>query len=266
MKTIDWHELGTDAFPAPAGCAATIGVFDGMHLGHAELIDRVRKSSEPGGRVVVTFRDNPKRILRPHSYGGCLFTLPQKLAALEADGVDTCVLIDFSDDFSKMSGKDFLSVLARGLRPARVVIGHDFRCGHRLSTDASGISDHLSTLGIAVEIVDAVHSEGNIVSSSGIRQAIVAGRLGEAARMLGRPYAVDLEAAELAADHDGFRIVRTCQVLPASGRYRVAVTRDGGATEGYADFVPDGAFVAAGPREGAISLTFIDQVAKREGE
>ncbi|MCX7025807.1 MAG: FAD synthetase family protein [Spirochaetes bacterium] len=245
MRIITWQEIEKGLPPVGKDVSATIGVFDGLHLGHVELVKRIQAGTPPGSRCAVTFRDNPKKNLRPESYQGCIFTLPQKLEALAALGVDICVLIDFSDDFSKMSGNEFLSVLTRGLHPSRVVIGHDFRCGHQLSTDARGVAVLLSTQGIRTEIVDAIVRDGVIVSSSGIRRAIAEGRLPDAERMLGKPYSIDIGSASTARFADRIRILDTAQVLPPVGRYDVVAVYGDNELPAIADIEPDRVMISA---------------------
>ena len=109
--------------------AATIGVFDGLHIGHRELVE---EGARQGGlaSAVLTFRENPKRISRPRRFHGELSTLAQRLELIDSMGVDLCVLIDFSGDFSKLPGRQFLSMLCAGGDAPLPRRRRDFRCGH----------------------------------------------------------------------------------------------------------------------------------------
>jgi riboflavin kinase / FMN adenylyltransferase len=86
--------------------------------------------------VAITFKENPKKSTRLHKPSGNLVSLAQKLELMEAAGIQVCVLIDFSANFSKMGGYEFISILVKSCGVRTFVVGSDFKCGHRLSTDA----------------------------------------------------------------------------------------------------------------------------------
>ena len=107
LRIVEWPRFLETASREKS--AMTIGVFDGLHLGHRELISRiVRRWPNP---TVVTFRENPKKVISPESYQGDIFSLKQKLAAMESLGVSRVVLIDFSENFSRLKGWEFLNLL-----------------------------------------------------------------------------------------------------------------------------------------------------------
>ncbi len=222
MRVIGWDEAvegGTGRGVVPA--AATIGVFDGLHVGHMALVSRVAAMAPALVPTVVTFRGNPKRLTAPHRPTGALFSLEQKLETLEAAGVATVVLIDFSGNFSKLAGKDFLSILVRSCGVRSFVVGSDFKCGHRLSTDSAALVEIALSLGASAEVVDPVMLDGQAVSSSRIRTAIDAGRMDLALAMLGRPYALDLRGAEMESSGGLLRVSPRGRdtVLPKPGAY-----------------------------------------------
>lgn len=231
MKVLKWDEFRSER--ADRQLAVVIGVFDGLHIGHRELVSRVVGR---GGlsSAVVTFADNPKKILTPESFDGRLSTLDQKLSLIEAMGVDLSVLIDFSGDFSKLPGRQFLSLLSESSRLRYLAVGSDFRCGYGLDTDAKGVRDFCQSRSVDVELLGAVQWAGLAVSSSRIRKAIVAGRIEEAEAMLGRPYEIDLRGARLAASDP---VVPTGgQASPPAGRYEARLSYEGTLREA-ADFV-----------------------------
>jgi riboflavin kinase/FMN adenylyltransferase len=218
--------------------AATIGAFDGLHLGHRELISRIL-GREDFASAVLTFAGNPKRILSPSSFRGELTSLGQRLELIDSMGVDLCVLIDFSGDFSKLPGRQFLSMLCANGNLRFLAVGSDFRCGHRLDTDAEGVRLFCAGFSVEVELLKAVLWEGHPVSSSRIRKAILEGRVEEAALMLGRPYELDLrggafEAAGMIRPPEG-------QAAPPPGAYEAAVSYDNGESlPAIAALEPDG--------------------------
>jgi len=231
MNTIDWEEYVEGRF-TQRPLAATIGVFDGIHKGHRKLIERVL-ARHPATPVAFTFTESPKKILRPSSYSGDIQTRSQKLEGFEALGIELCVLIDFSGNFSKLTGRDFLSRLHVRDSLESLAVGSDFRCGHRLDTDASAIAEFFKSCGVGVDIVTHVLLHGHPVSSSRIRSAISEGRLTDAADMLGRPFELDLRGSEfVGSDFGNVRVKRPATlVLPPAGEYEAVYFDDGGGRE-----------------------------------
>jgi len=167
----------------------TIGVFDGLHRGHQALIAKITAKAPELLPVVVTFRENPKRRGFEAKTAGTpkdIIAFEEKLALLDSLGVALCVIIDFSERFSKLSGAAFLEDLCRYLRPAYIALGTNFHCGHRRDTDAGAFKAMAEQLGIEAEIIPPVLEGGKPVSSSRIRAALEAGDTGAAGLLLGR--------------------------------------------------------------------------------
>jgi len=213
MRVISWEdyvgvrhsrigELGVGS--REDSLALTIGVFDGVHRGHQSLIQRICSASTPDPHsppiphssfltshssllpTVVTFKQNPQKVLKPDAFPGDIMNLDQKLGILADLGVQLTVLIDFSEEFSKINGRAFIDLLLG--RPVKLIaLGRNFRCGYRLDTGAEQIRSLAEALGTEVWIAPPVMDEGQPVSSSRIRQALAAGRQTEAERLLGRP-------------------------------------------------------------------------------
>ena len=189
MRIISWEEYIAPEHSLPEPLAVTIGVFDGVHRGHQALIQQIctpppiPHSHTP---TVVTFKQNPLQILKPDAFTGDIMNLEQKLRVLEVLGVQLTVLIDFSEEFSTISGRDFIGLLLR--RPVQLIaLGRNFRCGYRLDTGAEEIRSLAGARGVEVWVAPPVMDEGQPVSSSRIRQALAAGRQAEAERLLGWP-------------------------------------------------------------------------------
>jgi riboflavin kinase / FMN adenylyltransferase len=227
MNVIPWEEFRAGK-PYGEPLAAAIGVFDGLHLGHRELIGRVL-GRRGLASAVVTFKENPKRILSPSTFHGELSTLDQRLSLIAGTGVDLCVLIDFSGDFSKLPGRQFLSSLseAGGLR--YLAVGSEFRCGHDLDTDAAAIREFCESRSIEIELLKAVGWSGHPVSSSRIRKAVLEGRLDDARAMLGRHYEIDLKGAIPAPS--GGTLPVGGQASPPPGRYEASLSYARGSAE-----------------------------------
>jgi FAD synthase len=187
MQLFKWDELETKKTIMEKPTALTIGVFDGVHRGHQALIGKtIAKAPEllPG---VVTFRENPKKRAHPDSYQGDISSFDEKIALLEGYGLAFAVIIDFSENFSKMNGRSFLEALCRYLNPAYIVLGTNFHCGYRRNTDAAAFTGLAEEMGIKAEIIEPVLEGGLPVSSSRIRTELAAGRKDMAELLLGRP-------------------------------------------------------------------------------
>ena len=220
MRIIPWPEFISGG--TGADFAVSIGVFDGVHLGHARLIEKIMAKRPSMVAAAVTFAQNPKKLLHPSSFRGNVFNLDQKLEAFSSLGLDACILIDFSMDFGTLSGAEFLSSLARG-GTKYICVGPNFRCGHKMDTNAHAMAQIAETLGMKVEIVAPVMFSGHPISSSRIRNSILEGKLFEARRMLNRPYFLMASASASDASEGVCVEFEDDAVLPPAGRYLVSI-------------------------------------------
>ena len=166
-----------------------IGTFDGIHLGHRELISlavkRGRELECPS--VVVTFDRHPAATLAPDKEPLPISTTEQNLALLRNMGISCVVVLPFDRAMAAMTAETFFDeVLREELKAEEMVVGHDFAFGHDRVGTTEWLSERIPTL-----VVQPFLQGGVRVSSSAIRQALVAGRLEEATTMLGRPFAID---------------------------------------------------------------------------
>lgn len=184
-------------FPAGSKPAAlAIGNFDGLHLGHQQILRRVleRARQENCIAAVLTFYPHPTQVLRPADASPLLMTLDQRLAAIAAVGLDAALVIRFDAEFAKISPEDFVRRYAVEIMRARMVaVGANFRFGHRQAGDVSTLADLGKRWGFHVESIAPVVADEVVVSSTVIRKYIREGQVEEAARMLGRPYALEGE-------------------------------------------------------------------------
>jgi len=223
MKVLAWQDFLANV--PHAMMAATVGVFDGLHRGHQALIETVRKEAPQLKPCVITFRENPKKILHPASYRGSLLTTDQKLSAIEALGIEYCVLIDFSGKFATLSGREFIAALyVANVR--FVAVGENFQFGYKLDTDAAKLKALSEELGLRSAIVKNVMYRGHPVSSSRIRHAVQEGRLEEAADMLGRPYQIIVRQGT----EPGVMTAEDDLLLPPNGEYE-GIANDGQAMQ-----------------------------------
>jgi riboflavin kinase/FMN adenylyltransferase len=186
---------------------------------------------------VITFRQNPKRILSPEKYQGDIFSLRQKLEVLESLGVSRTLLIDFSEKFSKITGREFIDILRKNCRIGYMALGVNFRCGRGLDTGARAIRDMMAGEGPVtdpaapagpanpVDLVDPVEEGGRPVSSSRIRELISSGDLALAAVLLGRKVRIDLADIPAAGSGEGrfYDTASAFRVTPPPGAYKVLV-------------------------------------------
>jgi riboflavin kinase/FMN adenylyltransferase len=186
MRVTEWDDFIHGADGGEKGLAVTIGVFDGVHRGHQALIQRIL--AQDLHSVVITFKQNPKKVLNAHNFAGDIYSLEEKLAIFEQMGVEETALIDFSGNFSKLSGREFVNLLKTRRAIRFLAVGSNFRCGYRLDTDAAALRNMAGKEDIRTELVCPVMEGRHSVSSSRIRAAIRAGDLKGAELLLGRPY------------------------------------------------------------------------------
>jgi len=225
MRVLTWQEFTKRS--SPARLAATVGVFDGVHLGHQTLIETV-KHENPLFPCVITFQENPKKVLHPSNYRGSLLTIEQKLSAIHSLGIEYCVLIDFSDNFATLAGREFLAALYNA-NVRFVAVGENFQFGYKLDTDAARLEVLSSELGMRSCIVKNVMYRGHPVSSSRVRHAVLEGRFREASEMLGRPYQI-IAWREERGGHNELFVPEDDLLLPPDGKYEVFV-KDGDSIE-----------------------------------
>lgn len=173
-------------------CVA-IGVFDGVHLGHQQIIRQTVADARQHDALalVVTFDKHPSAIVAPDRVPPQIFSGSQKLRAIEALGADALLEIHFDKIFSEKSGETFIRELALGLGKIHsVCVGADFVFGHQRSGDVALLKMLGAELQFQVHGLAAVSLDGQVISSTRIREAIRAGNLDAASQMLGRPYAI----------------------------------------------------------------------------
>jgi len=176
------------------GSFVSIGNFDGVHLSHQFICRKLASEAKQAGAksLVITFDPHPKMILHPNIRPFFLITtLDEKLERLAACGIDGVLVIPFTMDYSKTTAEEFVhNFLGRKLAIGKIIIGHDYTFGQ----GKKGNSDYLIAagrdMGFAVEVVDAVKSGNDIISSTLIRKSIIEGNLKKAAVLLGRYYNV----------------------------------------------------------------------------
>ena len=169
----------------------TIGVFDGVHRGHQEIIKKLTTGAHANDApaVVLTFTPHPASVLGGQEIK-CL-TLPDERADLLGKlGVDVVITEPFTRELSTVSAHDFMSRLTRRLGLQHLLIGYDFALGKGREGNAARLTEIGSEFGYALEVVSALSDESGVVSSTEIRKLIELGNVAEAARLLGHLYSL----------------------------------------------------------------------------
>ena len=188
-----WY--GLDDVPADwAGCVATIGAFDGVHLGHQRVVARAGELARSRNLplVVITFDPHPDEVIRPGSHPPFLTTPRRQAELLAGLGADAVVVLPFTLEFSRLSPDEFVrTVLAERLHAAVVVVGEDFRFGFRAAGDVPLLAQLGEKYDFTAEDVPLLITGGSTDSSTYIRERLAAGDVAGAAAALGRPHRVE---------------------------------------------------------------------------
>lgn len=215
--------------PAGRKVCVAIGVFDGVHLGHQQVIRQTLTDAEQHEAlaVVITFDRHPHTVVAPARVPPSIYSLPQKLQAIEGLGADATWLIRFDETFSRQTGEEFVRTLARDFGHLQsVCVGSEFTFGHRKSGNVALLRQLGTELRFVVHGLAAVALDGQVVSSTRIREAIRSGQIDAASQMLGRGYS--LAGRVIKGDQVGRRlgfptanVDAAGLVLPPQGVYAV---------------------------------------------
>lgn len=170
-----------------------IGNFDGVHRGHQAIIGNVRERAQAlhAKSVALTFDPHPVRLLRPEQSPRLITPMPQRLDLLAATGLDAAVVVPFTEEFSRLSARDFAAqVLAQNLHAVEVHEGDNFRFGHNASAGTVELIALGRELGFSVEAHTAIAVRGCAVSSSEIRSRVAAGDMSTSRALLGRAFSI----------------------------------------------------------------------------
>jgi riboflavin kinase/FMN adenylyltransferase len=178
---------------ATARATITVGNFDGLHRGHqkilSETLERARRDSAVAG--AVTFDPHPLKVLRPAEAPPLICTLEQRLAGLEAAGLDAVLILNFDRALSLLSPEEFVrDILVSKLNMRAILVGENFRFGHRGSGDVAQLRALGRQHGFEVHTIAPVEAGGELVSSTAIRQAVQRGNVEHASALLGRPFSL----------------------------------------------------------------------------
>lgn len=233
-------DTDTDCLP-PRSTVATIGMFDGVHLGHATLIDDLRARAWQCGlqSAVITFRQHPQHVLGQRNDLKMLQTLQQRMEALRQLGPDHVVALDFTPQLAQLDSRAFMQLLRDRYGVAQLVMGYNHRFGHNRQQQFADYVRVGGELGIEVHKAPEYLGEYAPVSSSIVRGLIAAGKVDDACRCMGRPYR--LEGCVVHGFHNGRGIgfptanigqIDSNLILPHNGAYAVMVHVQGQTLQG----------------------------------
>jgi riboflavin kinase/FMN adenylyltransferase len=170
----------------------TVGVFDGVHLGHKHLISQLvgKAEQENSLSAVVTFRQHPQEVLRPDIILPFLTNLEERKKLLENEGVDIVVPLTFTAETAELDAREFIRLLREHLRIRGMVIGPDFALGKKREGSTDALRSLGREIGFSVTVVPPVVVDGEVVSSTAIRQALSAGDVHRIRRLAGRNFSL----------------------------------------------------------------------------
>lgn len=230
LKIFSWEQIVNGKFPEEFkknGTAITIGSFDGSHLGHRAIFDSVIAQKEnnlvPG---VLTFTRSLRGYKNPQSYEGDVVSLSQKIENFTEHGFAFAIVIDFSSEFGRIEGRDFLNVLVQNCGLKYLAEGSDFHCGYKGLVGMEEIKNIAADLDFAVQTIDSVIFEGEKVSSSRIRSCVLERQFHQAQKMLLKNFELDCTGFNWhkQGKNQIYAAKKGAQLLPPEGTYKTIVS------------------------------------------
>jgi riboflavin kinase / FMN adenylyltransferase len=214
----------------------TIGNFDGVHRGHLALFEKVKERAGAirGRSAVMTFEPHPIRIMKPGNGPRLITPTQQKIELIGRAGIDVLLCIPFTREFADISARDFVqNILVNRIGIKELVVGYDYAFGRNREGNIPLLREMGENLGFAVHLVEPIHVENLLVSSTSIRRLIQEGRLSEAKTLLGRDFQV--EGTVVRGHNRGGRLLGfptanlnpQDELLPRTGVYAVFVLVNG---------------------------------------
>jgi riboflavin kinase / FMN adenylyltransferase len=187
-STAEWAERFG---PSGRRAVLSVGNFDGLHLGHQKILRQVIACAQEQKAIasVITFDPHPLKVLRPANAPPLVETIGQRIERFAAIGLEATLVLHFDRALAELTPEQFVrGVLVEELKTAEVLVGQNFRFGHRQQGHVDTLRDLGRSFGFSVQIVEPVIIDNEFVSSTGVRSAIAEGRVAHAAHLLGRPF------------------------------------------------------------------------------
>jgi len=213
----------------------TIGVFDGIHLGHKYLISQLKEQAKKQDLLsgVVTFKQHPLEVLSPGTGLPYLTSIEEKAVLLKKEGVDAVVALTFTQELAGISARQFVALLKKHLRMSGLVIGPDFALGRNREGNADTLRRLGKEIGFTVTVVAPKKINGEVVSSTLIRQALAGGDVKKVSTLIGRPFSLQGQVTSGAGRGVGLGFPTanlefdTKRAIPGDGVYATLAYIDG---------------------------------------
>ena len=174
------------------GSVVLIGVFDGVHKGHQLLFNRAKEIADGRNIVALTFDPHPMQVLAPDRAPTLLTTLADRVELLKIHNADQVAVLKFNEKFAAMAPADFVKdILVGQLSASTVIVGKNFTYGHRAAGNVDSLIASGLNFNFTVDVQDLKSGEGEVISSSRIRNLVTAGKVEEARTLLSRPHRLD---------------------------------------------------------------------------
>jgi len=212
-------------FSAEKDTMLTIGVFDGVHLGHKYLLSQLKEHARQHNLLsgVVTFRQHPLEVLSSPTGLAFLTDLTTRTSLLKAEGIDVIITLSFTPELAQFGAGEFISLLKKYLRMRALLVGPDFTLGRDRETDCNALHKLGKDMSFDVIVVPHIVLDGTVVSSTAIRQALAKGNMERVLNLTGRPFSLHGCVATGAGREIGFPTanieIDPHQALPTDGVY-----------------------------------------------
>jgi len=220
----------------PKETILTVGVFDGVHMGHRHLLEIVKQRAHQKKLLsgVITFDRHPQSVLQPHSQLPYLSLLEERVKLLQETGIDLVSVLSFTPAVALLSAREFISLLKKYLKMRGLIVGPDFALGREREGDIGLLRSLGQEFSFSVEVVQTLSIDGEIVSSTSIRQALAKGGINKVETLMGRHFyligeviTTDKRGRILGFPTANLKIPRE-QILPANGVYVTIAQVEGG--------------------------------------
>ncbi|HET7361034.1 MAG TPA: bifunctional riboflavin kinase/FAD synthetase [Salinimicrobium sp.] len=256
---------GANDFHISRGTAVTIGTFDGVHIGHQKIIERLVKSAKANNleSVILTFFPHPRMVLQKESGIKLINTIRERKEILEKTGIDHLIVHPFTKEFSRLTAQEFVrDILVNKLKVKKVIIGYDHRFGRNRGADINDLREFGEVYGFEVEEIPEQDIEEVAVSSTKIRKALLNGQVEKANRYLSYPFSLSGTVVKGKGLGKGFNyptanleIEENYKLIPKNGVYVVRCEIEG---EIYFGMMSIGTNPTVGGTEQSIETHFFD--------
>ena len=261
MKTIQ----GISQFKSSNSTAVTIGTFDGVHIGHRKILERLINDAKTAGHksTVLTFFPHPRMVLQKDTEIKLLNTLDEKIEILKGLGLDNLIIHPFTKEFSRLSATEFVrDILVNTLNTKRIIIGYDHRFGRNRNASIQDLIGFGNSLDFEVEEIPAQEIDDVSVSSTKIRNALLEGDIATANSYLGYPYMLSgvIKTGKGLGKKFGFptaniHIEESYKLIPKKGVYVVKGNLD---SKAYFGMMNIGSNPTVSGKEQSIEVNFFD--------